>query len=342
VDRRDFLKFSGAGLASSVAGAGMISWAPRSEAATISKTFYISDGSVTMPDGVSVYLQTFSDAAGTLNYPASSISCQEGDTLSITVYNNLTTTHNFVIGGLKQGDPPLASTGNIPSGGHATLTYTIPTGQGKAGTYLFYDNYKSYNRYLGLHGCLIVMPYGISNQVYAGSPTFVQQQYWIFNDIDPAINSAVQNGTTPPSTPVPRYFTINGLTSLPPGAPGFDVAGEDAMATPGTKLVGSIGDRTLIRVLNVGPCSHSMHTHANHMEWLTYNGTIRPDVWLKDIIYMRNNMGKADVIYPFEMPPDSYPPETTGQFPMHIHDEMSQTCGGGLYLFGAMTDIYFV
>lgn len=342
MDRRDFLKVSGAGLASSIIGSGMVAWAPRSEAATISKTLYISDGTITMPDGVSVYFQTFSDAAGTLTYPATPIYCQEGDTLNITVINNLTKTHNLVIAGLKAGDPPLASTGNIPSGGTGTINFTIPLNQGKAGSYLFYDNVTSYNRFLGLHGGLAIMPYGISNQIYAGSNTFVQQQFWVFNDIDPAVNSAVQKGTTPPSTPVPRYFTINGLTSLPPGAPGNNVAGKDAMATPGTKLVGSIGDRTLIRVLNVGPCCHSLHTHANHMEWLTYNGAVRPDVWLKDIIYMRNNMGKADVIYPFEMPPDSYPPETTGQFPMHLHDEMSQTCGGGLYLFGAMTDIYFV
>jgi hypothetical protein len=26
---------------------------------------------------------------------------------------------------------------------------------------------------------------------------------------------------------------------------------------------------------------------------------------------------------------------------MHLHSEMSQTSGGGFYMFGAMTDIYF-
>jgi hypothetical protein len=58
-------------------------------------------------------------------------------------------------------------------------------------------------------------------------------------------------------------------------------------------------------------------------------------------VSIRNNMGGADVIYPFEMPPDAYPPVTTGVYPMHLHNEMTQTAGGGLYMFGTMTDIYF-
>jgi hypothetical protein len=52
-------------------------------------------------------------------------------------------------------------------------------------------------------------------------------------------------------------------------------------------------------------------------------------------------MGKFDAIYPFESPPDAWPRVNTGTYPMHLHTEMSQTAGGGLYMFGALTDIYF-
>jgi len=341
MERRSFLKkIGGASLASTLMGSGLLTWVPRSEAATISKTYYITDGTITMPDGVAVYFQSFSDATGTLTIPGSSIVCQEGDTLSITVVNTLAKTHNFVIAGLKAGDPPLASTGNIASGKSGTISYTIPTGA--AGSYLFYDNVTSYNRFLGLHGGLAIMPAGISNQLYSGSPTFVKQLFWIFNDVDPNLNSAVQTNTTIPTSFTPRYFTINGQTSLPPGATGNGDPTKDAMANPKTMLQGSIGDRTLIRMLNAGMASHAPHTHANHMEWLTNNGVVRSSVWKKDIIYLRNNLGKNDAIYPFEAPPDAYPPATSGHFPMHLHDEMSQTAGGGLYLFGAMTEIVFV
>ena len=287
-----------------------------------------------------IYVQSFADATGTLKIPGSSIVCQEGDTLSITVVNTLAGIHNFTILGLKAGDPPLATTGDIAAGASKTISYTIPTGA--AGSYLFVDNKTAYNSYLGLHGGLAIMPKGSNNTLYAGSPTFVQQQFWIFNDIDPNLNSAVQRNAAIPSTFTPRYFTLNGLTSLPPGAPGAGDPTRDAISNPATRLHGSIGSRTLIRILNAGMCSHSVHAHGNHMEWLTDRGTVRPQVWKKDAFYLRNNRGKLDLIYPFEAPPDAYPAVTTGMYPMHLHDEMSQTCGGGLYLFGAMTDIEFV
>jgi FtsP/CotA-like multicopper oxidase with cupredoxin domain len=342
MDRRDFLKAGGAGLASTLMGAGMLSWTPRSEAATISKTYYINDGTRAMPDGVSVYFKSYGDSATALSLPASSIICQEGDTLSITVINRLLKTHNFVIGGLKAGDPPLASTGNIASGATGKINFTIPSGA--AGSYMFYDNVTSYNRFLGLHGGLAIMPAGSSTTLYAGSPTFKanKQLFWIFNDIDPVLHNAVQTNGAIPTTFTPRYFTINGLSSRPPGATGFGDPTIDAMADPRSKLSGRVGDRTLLRILNAGMCSHSVHTHGNHMEWLTNNGAVRPSIWTKDSLYLRNNLGKIDSIFPFAPPPDAYPPVTTGHYPMHLHDEMSQTAGGGLYQFGSMTEIEFL
>lgn len=338
--RRNFIKLGGASVASAVMGSGLLSWVPRLEAATISKTYYITDGTMTMPDGAVVYFQSFSDAAGTLTIPGSSLTCQEGDTLSITVVNNLAKSHSFVIGGLKASDPVLATTGSIASGATKTLTYTVPSG--KAGSYLFYDDVTTYNRFLGLHGGIAIMPSGSSTQLYAGSPTFKKQLFWIFNDIDPALHSAVQTNKTVPTIYVPRYFTINGLTSLPPGAPNYLDGTKNALYDTRTKLKGAIDERTLVRMLNAGMCSHSMHVHANHMEWLTNNGEVRSSIWKKDVLYVRNNRGKIDAIYPFIAPPDAYPTVTTGEFPMHLHDEMSQTAGGGLYQFGAMTTIQFL
>jgi FtsP/CotA-like multicopper oxidase with cupredoxin domain len=327
-------------MAGALLGSGLLSWVPRAHAATISKTFYITGGTITMPDGVPVYFKGYSDSATGLNVPGASIICQEGDTLQITVVNRLAATHNFVISGLKPGDPPLASTGDIASGATKTITYTVPSGT--AGSYLFYDNKTSYNVFLGLHGGLAIMPAGISNQSYVGGPTFVKQQFWIFNDIDPALNSAVQRGTAIPTSFTPRYFTINGLSSRPPGAPSHGDPTVDALYDARTRLVGHVGDRTLVRMLSAGMCSHAVHAHANHFEWLTNNGTVRPSVWKKDTLHLRNHLGKIDAIFPFEAPPDAYPPTTHGHFPMHLHDEMSQTAGGGMYQFGSMTEIEFL
>src|SRR3569832_810488 len=186
MERRGFLKAGTAGFASLVSGAGLLTWAPRSEAATISKTLYITAGPHTMTDGVSVYIKGFSDSSDDLNVPATPIVCQEGDTLEITIINRLAVTHNFVIGGLKAGDPPLVSSGDIAGGGSKTITYTIPTGKTK--TKQNNNNKTSYNVFLGLHGGLANKPTENSNQQKSGSPTFVKQLFWVFNDIDPALN----------------------------------------------------------------------------------------------------------------------------------------------------------
>ncbi|MBZ0093453.1 MAG: cupredoxin domain-containing protein [Burkholderiales bacterium] len=332
MERRVFLKKMGvAGLTSAAAATGLLSWPGRSYAASVSKTYYITSGNIVQPDGVSVFFKGFSDSSTTLAVPATPMVVGQGDTVTVTIVNTLTTTHSFVIDGV-------VDSGSIAGGQTKTVSFTPNT----AGTYLFYDKLNApYNRVVGLHGGFAVMPLGSSNQLYAGSLTFVNQLFWVFNDIDPAWNTAVQNGTTPTTAYKPRYFTINGLSSRPPGAAGNGDPTIDAMANLNTKLVGSIGDAALVRMLNAGMGSNAVHCHGNHFIWLTKNGQIIPN-WRKDVLNLSNSMGKIDAIYPFEAPPDAYPPVTSGTYPMHLHNEMTQTAGGGLYLFGAMTDIEFI
>lgn len=330
--RRNFLKFSAAGLAASMAGIhGVILWSPRLHATTITRTCYITEGVATHVTGEEVYFMGYSRSPGALDVPAESFIVQEGDTVQITIVNTLNTPHSFVIDGLVDSGP-------IAGGQSATVEFVASS----PGSYLFHDGLNfPYNRLCGLHGGMGVMPQGSANELYLGSPTFVQQKFWVFNDIDPIWHAAVQNGQTPSTSYVPRYFTLNGLGGRPPGAPGNGDPALDNMHDPRSALHGHIGDRTLLRVMNAGMAQQAVHTHANHMEWLTSNGVIRPDVWKKDIIPLDGNGGTIDVIFPFKAPSDAWPPVTTGMYPMHLHTEMSQTAGGGFYMFGAMTDITF-
>jgi len=330
--RRDFIKFGTAGLTSAAAGSvGLLSWIPRAYAATISKTYYITDGYTAMPDGVDVYFKGFSSSSSTLNVPGASTIVQEGDTVQITVVNTLSSSHSLVIDGLPDS-------GTIAAGQTKTVTFTA----GNPGTHMFYDKLNApYNRLVGLHGAFAVMPSGSSNELYAGSATFVQQYAWVTNDIDPVWHDDVRRGRTPSSTFNPYYFTINGRTMRVPGHAEYGDPNIDSGYNPETRLEGSIGDRALVRILNAGMCMHSVHFHANHVEWLAENGQPRPQVWKKDTVLLPNSMGSLDVIYPYEIPPDSWPQVTTGSFPMHFHDEMTQTAGGGLYQFGLATTIKF-
>jgi len=330
--RRDFLKLGSAGLASAVTGtSALVSWSSRAEAATVSKTLYVTEDFITQIDGTDVYFRGYSSAVNTLNVPGESMIVQQGDTVEITLINTLSTDHNFVIDGM-------VDSGRVSAGSTKTFSFTA----GDPGTYMYYDNMNNnYNQLLGLHGGFAVMPQNSSNELYPGSRTFVNQLFWLFHDIDPAWNDRLRRGLTPNTAYVPRYFTINGLSGRPPGAPGSKDPTVDSMIAPGIALHGSIGDRTLLRVLNAGMADQSLHVHGNHLEWLTENGQIRPDVWEKDIIYLDKNRGIFDAIYPFSPPPDAWPPVTTGEYPMHLHSEMSQTAAGGFYMFGAITDIFF-
>jgi len=330
--RRNFLKFSMAGFArTAIASSSLTVLATPAQAATINRTFYITEGFITQMTGEDVYFMGYSSSPSTLNIPGESFIVQEGDTVDITIVNTLQTPHSFVIDGQ-------VDSGVIAGGTSKNISFIATS----AGSYMYYDKLNApYNRLCGLHGGMAIMPRDSSTELYPGSPTFVQQKFWVFNDIDPVWNSAVQNGQTPSTPFVPRYFTLNGLGGRPPGAPGNGDPTLDNMHDPRSALHGHIGDRTLIRVMNAGMAQQAVHTHANHMEWLTSNGVVRPDVWKKDIIPLDGNGGQIDVIFPFETPPDAWPPVSTGTYPMHLHTEMSQTAGGGFYMFGSMTDIYF-
>jgi len=330
--RRNFLKFSSAGIASALLGSsGLISWSPRAHAATISQTFYITEGFITQPDDVDVYFKGFSTDTNSLTVPGAQLIAQEGDTVKVTIVNTLGTSHSFKIDGV-------VDSGSIAGGQTKTVEFTV----NNAGSYLYYDGLNApYNRLVGLHGALAVMPSGSSNELYAGSPTFVQQYSWVINDIDPAWHDRIRRNRTPNTPFTPSYFTINGRSMRVPGHPDYGNPDIDSGYALDTRLEGSIGDRTLVRILNAGGCMHSVHFHANHVEWLARNGQPRADVWKKDTVLLPNNIGSLDVIYPFEVPPDSWPQVSTGQFPMHFHDEMTQTAGGGLYQFGIATTIAF-
>ncbi len=299
--------------------------------ATNNRTYFITEGFITQPDSKSVYFRGFSQSELSLNVPAQPFLVIQGDTVTITINNTLSTEHSFVIDGV-------VNSGVIAAGESKTFSFVAE----KAGSFLFYDNLNTpFNRLSGLHGGMAVMPVNSTNELYENSPTFKQQYFWLINDIDPIWHDNFRNSVIPQTKFIPAYFTINGLSMRVPGHPDYKNANIDSGYAPQTRIVGSIGERALIRTLHAGLCTHSMHWHANHVEWLTKNGKIRDDIWEKDTVLLPGNKGQIDVIYPFDPPPNAFPAVTKGHYPMHFHDETTQTAGGGLYQFGVATTIEF-
>lgn len=135
------------------------------------------------------------------------------------------------------------------------------------------------------------------------------------------------------------------------------------------------GEPILVRNVHVGLDTHSPHTHANHSYSVALNGIIQGDrldggCWWVDTWSMLPG-DRMDVIYPMIQPPDipaeiwrklmdgtseegfgpgeeshwnvAHPgPGFPMAYPMHSHQEISQTAAGGNYPQGLITHIEFL
>ena len=278
-----------------------------------------------MIDDTLAYMLTFSET-GLPSFPGSTIVCQEGDTINLSLYNALTTKSSFKVEGTSIYQ-------TVAAGASTVLSFAAPA----AGSYLYHDNLNGgVNRVMGLHGALVVMPKGIANKSFSTAPTFVRQYKWLLGNVDPVWGEAVRtnghnyvtNSALSINTFKPRYFTINGQSY-------------SRSKNPNTELEGKIGQAALVRILNAGMVTHSPHFHGNHVNIISVNqkNFSTEFVKSKDVVSMFP-LDARDVIYPFETPPDAWPPATGDQhYPMHCHAEPSQTAGGGMYPHGMHTGI---
>jgi hypothetical protein len=117
-------------------------------------------------------------------------------------------------------------------------------------------------------------------------------------------------------------------------------------------LHGNVGQPCLIRSLNAGLMWQSLHIHGNHV-YQTFERVrqqdgslprvVRADLHLVDTWTMAPETIK-DIVLPFIRPPDvptfAWPPVQERfplLFPMHDHQEISNTAAGGNYPQGCVT-----
>ena len=360
ISRRDLFKYGGAGtVALALSSAGVIVLPSRTaHAAGVGDVtpwliddieFFINDGVIDMIDGTPVYMWGYGfrsgsvDDASGLHTPGPVIWTYEGETVELTITNNLDEDHNFVIDGVHHS-------GIIAPGETKLVSFSAPT----AGTYLYQDALNgAVNRVLGLQGVMIVMPgdhsMRLDESLDASFWTFDSQWVWIFNDIDPAFNARAHAGLTIDPADFlarfkPRYFTLNGrMGSL----------ASHAETAPDTVIHDTIGNPALIRMVNGGLAIHGPHIHGNHIYVLGTDASIEETIMWKDTVLVLPEQRK-DAFLPFAIPPNAvrWPPDPDGvkfladlhghdiegSWPMHCHIEMSQTAAGGLYPQGLLTD----
>lgn len=371
--RRSFLQIGAVG--GTVAALGLSPQNSRANA-TLTETHFdltIDAANMELIDGTVVYTLQFFRG---WDNPSPEMRVAEGEEITITLTNNDTRSHAFVIRGA-----PGSYISPVQPGQTGMASFKAPAG----GTYLYMDgSLGPVNRLVGLHGAFIVEPKN-RGRTAAGSDTpysqsmqnpqvqalfdamgyherfpgeqweaenLQREKLWLFSQIDPSLNARVAAGELiDPSTVrdnfVPRYFTINGLS-------GFDTAHHNMDGDPHEGRAGRImpsgaqGQPCLLRCLNAGAANHAVHIHGNHCFQLCesdWNGkhALSDHIQERDTWHLRP-LQTIDMLLPYERPPDipkeAWPPKEEPfplRYVMHCHFELSQTAGGGNYPQGAVT-----
>lgn len=282
------------------------------QATTRSYTLYITSGNLTVngKGGATMPAWSYTDVPGTPKIPGPALTANEGDTVNITVVNNHTLSHNFLIKGVT------TDTTAIAAGLSRAYSFTAST----AGTYLYYDTLNNnINREMGMYGALIVGPADGSSKAWTNGPAYTFQRTWIVSEMDKTRwnDVAGAGGAVTTATYKPNYFLINGR------------GGSDGMMAADTTIDGTVGQTALVRIVNPGQFANSLHFHGNHIQVLTLNGVRQSSPYRELDVINIPPLGTADVLYYLNQP---------GDYPMHNHIAQMETANG-VYLNGIVTMI---
>lgn len=281
------------------------------------------------------YFWVFKEDRWPADCPGPIIFATYGDTIEITVTNDLDEPHALYI-------PGMFDTGPIAPGQTVTKSF-IPA---RTGTFLYYDNLNEpVNRVMGLHGAFIVMPrapvpghkwtpYAVPTPAVqklfdelgtapwwpglsweqedpaTNTPGF-RQYVWLVHQASPSLFAEVgdwpagqiypaaqfvQKFLHDPFSPtgnngIPKYFTINGQS------------GHFGHINPYIGPANRVGEPVLIRCLNAGLWTHSLHIHANHVYVVAEHGIVQKNPLWVDTSSL-HPLDTYDWVVPYHRPPD--------------------------------------
>ncbi len=279
-------------------------------------TLYITEGSIVVNNDAGAPQATlpawgFSQSAGGVAaFPPPVLIATVGDKVSITVVNNHSVSHNFVIPGLSADTTAIPPLSNQPNNQH---TYNFVATS--AGTYLYQDTLNSeINREMGLYGAFVVKA--------AGAASYPVERTWVLGDMDIArwndlANANPANSGIDTAVYKPNYFLINGR------------GGFDGMKAADTTIAGAVGDNALLHVVNGGLFSQVLHFHSNHVDLLYANGVQYSAPYRSLDVVTVPPKGRVELLFNLNQ---------CGKYPMHNHAAQMETANG-VYLNGVATMI---
>lgn len=227
-------------------------------------TLYATDGFITMPDGKRVYVWGFTDdPEGNATIPSPTIEVDEGDDVYLTLINKMMLQaippnhepHTIHLHGITlptefDGVPQLS----FPVGARYTYYFKADN----PGTYMYHCHVQAPKHiHMGMYGALIVRPKKGPDYVYNDKTTGFDKEYtFILSELDTRWSDDVYNGGGVRFNPVdykPDYWLINGL------------AFPDTLKNEGTFIKTKVGEKVLLRLINIGMEMHSIHLHGAFM-----------------------------------------------------------------------------
>lgn len=334
----------------------------------------IDDVKLELIDGKRVFMWAFGlhDDAPTIPGPV--LRLEQGKTYLFEIRNRSTSRHSFTIPGMVSPDGLAVHVELEGKDDSDNSRKSILVQARDCGAFLYQDALNApIGRVMGLHGFCVVepkenitvgngnIPYptsvapqavtslfetlGLEGSVFPGNGWKAKsdrEREWIFNSVDPRWCDRFEQGQVVSAGEAtdfkPRYFTLNGNS-------GYDAAHDHDCVPTGT-----IGQPLILRTANAGLAWHSPHIHGNHVYEFSRRsakGELRLHDNIREIDTWTMPPGEiAELLLPFKMPPDiplsKRPPNAQEKFPysfpMHCHNEISQTSGGGSYPMGLVTD----
>ena len=241
-------------------------------------------GDISVPDGGIIPMWGYSDGTNVMQYPAPTLIINEGDTITVSLINELLVNTSIVFPGhvvtTSGGTQGLLTAEAAPGGGEVAYTFTATN----PGTYTYYSGTNmDLQIEMGMVGVIVVRPSDYAWGTDASHPfrtaygvgtgsDYDVEYIEMFDDLDPTIHDAVAAGSAyNTNTNVPVYWSFNGR--MFPDTIDHDLAGATQEvpwlpSQPYNALVVAItGQKVLVRALAQGNDFHPQHYHGN-------NGTI--------------------------------------------------------------------
>ncbi|BBI32804.1 stalk domain-containing protein [Cohnella abietis] len=287
------------------------------EPTTIKKfQLYATDGYMTLPDGVQLYIwgYSFTNEPGSATFPAPALEVNEGDQVEITLTNIgpkksgiKRLAHTIHFHGLdtdQQNDGVPHTSPAIQVGGSFKYQFTAK----HAGSYFYHCHVDTIEHLqMGMYGAFIVKAKNGINQAWTGGPSFDKDYVLVVNEIDPVWHKAVEEGKPYDRTDFrPKYWTINGK------------AYPDTEKDPTSYIDGVVGETVLVRLINSGYEPHSFHMHGYHFQIIASDGRPLPEPVTKDTVLIGPGE-RYDLLVTFDQ---------SGMFPFHSHNIVDNTNNG--------------